>query len=79
MGADYISLATKDEPAKAFAERKAQDKYDYGHAGYTGTFAEVPSVKEIPARVFPNRTEAEAFCMDHAEKWETCSRGPICR
>lgn len=70
MGANYISFETKENPTRAFEERRVQDQYDYGHAGYTGTFAEVSSVIVENDRIFASRKDAENHCSEFAEKWE---------
>lgn len=76
MGAQFIVMTTEDDPVKAFIAQKAQDEYDYGHAGYTGTFAEVPGVTIVrepgsnSPKTFPTAQAAEQYCEEHAEKWE---------
>lgn len=69
MGAVYISFTTADDPTKAFADRKAQDLHDHGHAGYTGTFADVPSVEVQVEPRFHCVHDAEEHCQECAEKW----------
>ena len=45
-------------------------KYDHGHGGYSGSFAEARGV-EVRARLTPFASvrEADAYLMNEAEKW----------
>ena len=78
MGATNISHIMRDKldkPAieQAFRERQANDRRENGHQeGYSGDFQTVRQVDfRFLGKVFPSYTEAENFCLDKAEKWET--------
>tara|TARA_R100000808_G_scaffold10330_1_gene27477 strand:- start:3112 stop:3387 length:276 start_codon:yes stop_codon:yes gene_type:complete len=55
MGAtNFVTMygnADKMSVAQAFGEAQEQARYEYGHAGYTGTIAEVESYRHYPADV----------------------------
>ena len=72
MGAVFITdclPADCDVPAW-FRERKAQAEYDHGHAGYSGSWAEVRGVKHVSMKPFDGMSEAEDWLIDNAQKWE---------
>ena len=78
MGATFVydRVTRQDFPtAEAIqahcVEVIAQALYDYGHAGYTGTFAEANGVS-LTRRIFPTKDLAIDWLGDHCEKW-----GPI--
>ena len=70
MGGEFQSTTTR-------AERKnLQDKYakiveralwDYGHSGYSGSFAEKPELEIIPG--VWTEEEAEKDCSNRNDKW----------
>ena len=43
-------------------------KYESGHGGYTGTFAEAHGV-ELTNKCFDSRDDAYWWLEDHAQKW----------
>lgn len=46
MGAEQFRQTTKAKTAEeAFKQLQEKARYDYGHAGYTGTIAEKPSFR----------------------------------
>lgn len=77
MGATNISLglkgkASRQEIDKAFRDRQAKDREYNGHQeGYSGDFQTVRSVDFHLNQEFKSFSEAEEFCLDKAEKWET--------
>jgi hypothetical protein len=48
-----------------------QCEYDYGHAGYSGTFAEKPDI-DISNSTFDNDHDASEHVMEVNDKW-----GPV--
>ncbi len=44
-------------------------KHDHGHAGYTGTIAESPSLR-ITTQIFYTIRAAEEWLLANTEKWE---------
>ena len=74
MGAQFqfeTLTATSDETAvtegQAIIEK---DAWDYGHAGYTGTFAECTGVEVVTEHPpFKGEEEAREWLIDAAEKW----------
>ena len=75
MGAEFHfeSLVADDyEEAVAGVESiTEQCYYDYGHSGYTGTFAEADGVKQEPVKP-DNEEEVYEWINENAEKW-----GPV--
>lgn len=73
MGAEYdekIFDADGLEAARTEIERTIEQcKYDYGHAGYTGTFAECTGTT-FNATVFGSVDKARMYIDEKAEKWE---------
>ncbi len=69
MGAQFITMTAKGDPEKAFAERRKKDLHDYGHAGYTGSFAEIKSVV-VERGSFHCIHDAEEYLESKCEKWE---------
>jgi hypothetical protein len=73
MGAEYRSdiidgNLTEEELKQKFFELKEQDEYNYGHAGYTGTFAEKMDIDIIDGVM--TGKEAEEYTQDNNDKWE---------
>lgn len=75
MGAVFqqLTVDSKDTKKVIAAVNAYIDEcqYDFGHAGYTGTFAEVPGVsfpKDAPT--FKSVEAASEWLENHAEKWE---------
>jgi len=76
MGANFVVqelpyVETQEELDGVWGAIHEQACYDYGHAGYSGTFAEKPNViyhKTIPQ--FTNYQEAENWIKENNDKWE---------
>ena len=74
MGAEYtemIFIGSKRQVRAKFRRVCEQDAYDYGHAGYTGTFAEKDDIEFVPPpprRKFWKQDEAAKHCQD-TDKW----------
>jgi len=77
MGATNINhvikgKATRTDIDKAFRQRQDNDRSENGHQeGYSGDFQTVRSVDYQLHKEFESFKEAEEFCLDQAEKWET--------
>ena len=74
MGAQSDSFTIEGEKTdleirEAFDNHAAQCRYDYGHAGYTGTMAETPGVT-IVKQTFASADEAYDYGDQNAQKWE---------
>lgn len=73
MGACFQAVSFKTTDVKEAISRCHdyidECKYDYGHAGYTGTFAECPGAV-MTSMVFTNVRDAEDWLDENAEKWE---------
>lgn len=74
MGAEFQSTVlegglSKKQVESSFQEIVAQALYDYGHAGYTGTFAEADGIKFPTEKVFDSNDEARRYVDDNADKW----------
>ena len=73
MGADYDIAKVKARSSREVHE--CHDKlvescrYEHGHGGYSGTFAESPGVTFVD-REFVSFQEAEEYIMKNAQKWE---------
>jgi len=84
MGGEYNTTVINDTELKmtnAEIENKAQKiidqaAYDYGHAGYSGSFAEKLSVKIDRSIVYDNEDDADKRCEDNG-KWEPADVVPI--
>jgi hypothetical protein len=70
MGAAFITMTAKGDPEKAFAKRRKKDLHDYGHGGYTGSFAEIESVIIKQDEYFHCIHDAEEHLEANCEKWE---------
>ena len=75
MGSAFVceplDVSTKIDAISEVKDLIENDKYQFGHGGYTGTFAEAHGV------VF---REHEFNCINDAEKWleDTCEKwGPV--
>lgn len=63
-GEQFVTFAEGENAQIAFRNAVDQAQYDYGHAGYTGTIAEKPSVemRDTPDVVVPEHEDPkEAF------------------
>lgn len=80
MGAEFISIAIKAKNEKELRKQYQQlvenDAYLNGHGGYTGSFAEVPSLMIVadPLSTKKWTKKKRAFIMEHflntCIKWE---------
>lgn len=73
MGAYYQEITmpkmSKKALASAWLKLVAQESWDNGHSGYTGTFAEKDSVLEVIPGVWET-DKAKRHCEDNNDKWE---------
>lgn len=73
MGAEFacnkIKAKTRNEVTKIYDELVATAKYDHGHSGYTGSFAESPGLT-IVGQEFDTVEEAQDYIDNNAKKWE---------
>lgn len=77
MSAEYVTEMLRDADLKymakeipaMFAEIVARCEYDYGHSGYTGTFAETPGV-DVTRRSFEDWDVAFKWIDENTDKWE---------
>lgn len=76
MGAEFQTVAipvkevTKTNTLnKIFQGIVEQCKYDHGHGGYSGTFAECWDLAISPKK-FNNYKEADDYLMNTHDKWE---------
>lgn len=74
MGAEFVCEKVKArEPVQLESIHDglvSQAQYDYGHAGYTGSFAESPGLTIITSIEFDDEQTAEDYIYDNAKKWE---------
>lgn len=73
MGAEYFEYTfpgtlTRNELKKEFVSLVADLRYEYGHGGYTGTFAECSGLT-IDSNVFDTISQAREYVDSHARKW----------
>lgn len=62
--------ATNDRDAKKEVESLiCQARYEYGHGGYTGSFAEVDGCLINKSFLFDSIFATEEWLGEHAEKW----------
>lgn len=69
---DYIKATNDKELYAAWPEFHERHLYDYGHAGYTGTFAEKPGVVVIQPpqnQEYWDKHEAEDHASSNNDKW----------
>jgi hypothetical protein len=73
MGAefDYFRTKTSDRKLllKEYESLVDDSRYENGHGGYTGTFAESPGLT-VRGEVFTNEDDAEEFLLNKARKWD---------
>lgn len=70
MGAEYQEMTakgTKEAMIAQFHARVEEDIYEYGHHGYTGSFAEKDDISVHDAVM--SEKEAKEHCLDNSEKW----------
>jgi hypothetical protein len=82
MGAEYceetITAKTPEEVKILFKETIEQCEYDYGHAGYSGTFAEKIDVDVLPDKPDGFWTREELYNKaDDVNKWDNAIAGRI--
>jgi len=72
MGADFDSIIieakTEDELRKKYNLVQEDRAWDYGHRGYTGTFAEAEEGLIIKGGLWEHN-DAEENCKKNHEKW----------
>lgn len=73
MGAEFnfteLKVKTEKAAIKAGREVIEQALYDYGHAGYSGSFAEADGVEVVKHYTPANLAEAEKWLDENAAKW----------
>jgi len=74
MGGDFNSARCRcktEEVKSRFAAGVEAAKYDHGHAGYSGTFAEKDSIEIIPNPdgEFWSEKDAEDHATEENDKW----------
>jgi hypothetical protein len=86
MGAEYCyttindpELKMTDKEIKAAAQGVIeQAEYDYGHSGYSGSFAEKTGVTILRDEVFMDEAAADKFLADlDTNKWEDADAVPV--
>ncbi len=73
MGAEFnfTTKATNGQDLKSwFSEIQEEARYDYGHRGYTGSWAEAQGI-EIAAPAFEQLEDAEDWLVENCKKWES--------
>lgn len=72
MGAEFnfekLNAKTIEDAIEEGAELIEQAAYDYGHAGYSGSFAECTGVK-MTAEDFDSEDAAREWLLESAQKW----------
>jgi hypothetical protein len=70
MGAEFQMEICERDDVKVFGEEvMEQARYDHGHGGYSGTFAECHGVT-ITGKEFASLTDAQEYLEENCEKWE---------
>jgi hypothetical protein len=73
MGCSFKCIALQaNQRDSAMAEARSvieQECCEYGHGGYTGTFAEAQGCEVAQHPLLDNREAAEDWLNDHAQKW----------
>ena len=74
MGANFDEVVldgaiTAREVKTAFKEIQKQRAWEYGHNGYSGTFAEADGIKFPTHAVFNDEAAACSWLEEHADKW----------
>lgn len=72
MGANFESVEldgslTNEQVRKKYGELVREQEYEYGHGGYSGTFATLAGI-EVQSRVFDNRKMAEDYLVETHHK-----------
>ena len=72
MSSEYQEIVlpdcTQEDLMEEWKSIVADAEYDYGHSGYSGTFAEKPEL-EIVNEVFESQDDAARFVQDRDDKW----------
>ncbi len=75
MGASYNETTMPYEPANRIRDKwpgiVTEARYDHGHSGYSGSFAEKPDI-EFPGPTFKTDKEAREYVEENNDKW-----GPV--
>lgn len=75
MGCNFqyetVEAASEMELRSKYADIVAECEYDYGHAGYTGTFAEKHKLEIVVGINDDQVPEEYAYdhCIEHNQKW----------
>lgn len=77
MGAEFnftrLKASNTQEALKQAQDVIDQARWEYGHGGYSGSFAECPGAT-FDARQSPgNAQEAADWLEEHCEKWEAAT------
>lgn len=71
MGSCYQEATFKKRPTqKDYDNLVERAAWDYGHAGYSGTFAEAGGTMQVLSRHFGSFGEAQSWVQNHHEKWD---------
>lgn len=65
---DYVSSKNKDDLEAEFNNKRKEDKHDYGHSGYSGSFAEKEGLT-IHDDIFDCKHDAEEWISGNNDKW----------
>lgn len=74
MGAHFDTVVLEGGISPKEVERKFEKiqkelRWEYGHNGYTGTLAEADGITIPMEPVFPDKTTAEKWLDENADKW----------
>jgi len=70
MGAEYQQIEMDHKPTQNELKDIIENaEYDYGHAGYTGSFAECPGFT-FSKEKFGSVKDAEDWLYENTQKWE---------
>lgn len=74
MGANYVEATmvgklSVEEVREEFTALQEAYRYEYGHSGYTGTFAEANGIEFLNTVPFESAASAERFVEAQADKW----------
>lgn len=80
MGASQFTNVGRGTSAReAFNSLVEDARYDYGHAGYTGTIAEKSTYKMASSQIFADKASAYEFvneCMEDDNHFSSDKWGP---
>ena len=79
MGAAFINVILPEDtdPVEWVKQARANDQHEYGHGGYTGTWAEIPGATHVRIKPFQSEQAAEEYLLDNAEKWNDALIVPL--